>query len=429
MTENSLHNATARAGELIAARYGIFFTGANLGNLQKALLNTAKELGLPCDLCELVRLIERQEMTAAQSETLISNLTTGETFFFRDMPTLNVFRDHILKPLLDERSSGDRTLRIWSAGCCSGEEPYTIAMILTELLPDPGAWNIRIMATDLNLLFLEKAKRGIYTSWSLRDNTKEQTARYFTKRGNNFEISPAIRKMVTFLPLNLVMDADPVTASSLSRQDVIFCRNVLMYFSTEIAAGVAGRFHRSLADNGWIITSPVEVSQPVFGLFTPVVIDGLTLYRKGLPAPPQRPTEFHTVPPLPVPRKKPLKPSSSGPEVIRRQPAKPAVKDAPPISEPINAASFYTQAAMAHENNLPEAAEQALQKALYLDPSHLLSHFLMGRIAAMLGKETKSKRHYRNVKELLAVYKDEEIIPGSEGMTAGRLKEIVNSMK
>jgi chemotaxis protein methyltransferase CheR len=347
------------------------------------------------------------------------------------MPTLNVFRDLILRPLVDERRTGGKTLRIWSAGCCSGEEPYTIAMILTELLHDLPAWDIKIMATDLNPLFLEKAKRGIYTPWSFRDTTKEQTDRYFIKRGSTFEILPTIRKMVTFLPLNLVSEPGHEIANALSSQDVIFCRNVLMYFSTEMAAGVAARFHASLVDNGWFITSPVEVSQPVFGLFTPVVLDGLTMYRKcgPLQTQPQQPPAFVAFPSMPVQHKKAEKPSGNVQKIVKKQPTTPAVKTEVPAGDVINAGSYYIQAAIAQENNLPEAAEQALQKALYLDPSHLLSHFLMGRIAAMLGKEIKSKKHYRNVKELLSAYENEEILPGSEGMTAGRLKEIVNSMK
>ena len=245
MTDLSQEKITEQANILIEKKFGIFHSPENLHNLQRSLINTTKELGLHKDIGTLIHLLGRDSLTPAQEGILVSNLTVGETFFFRDMHTLNVFRDHVLTPMLDLRRSTSKSLRIWSAGCCSGEEPYTLAIMLTELLGDLDEWKIHITATDLNPKFLEKAERGVYTSWSFRNTREEIIDKYFIREKNTYELIPSIRKMVNFHHLNLALETSQDLPPHLLNQDVIFCRNVLMYFSPAQAAQVLSLIHIS----------------------------------------------------------------------------------------------------------------------------------------------------------------------------------------
>jgi chemotaxis protein methyltransferase CheR len=455
MTGPNAGNSTHLAGEVIARRYGISFSQDNLHTLDKALLNTARELGFQQDPNKLTDLVVKDELSAFQRETLIANLTIGETFFFRDVSTLAAVRAYILRPLIADRANQSKSLRIWSAGCCSGEEPYTIAIMLNELIPDISSWDIRILATDLNPRFLEKAAKAIYTSWSFRDTGKDMTDRYFIRRGKTFELIPAIRKLVTFKQFNLVSEPDTSMDHCIANQDIIFCRNVLMYFSAGQAARVAERFYRSLIETGWFVTSPVEVSLPLFSIFVPVLFDGLTIYQKNnrpqIP-PVGPPVQLASIAPksLTSPKKRaarlpeqPVKksvPAEKADTVARLSDQVKAFANAGKLiharesSEKLlkldsgNPGFHYFHATIVAEMNLFDEAEQALQKALYIDPSHLVSHLQMARIASKTGKISKCKKYYGNVKELLASYSDDQIVPDSDGMTAGRIKEFVYSM-
>lgn len=488
MTGNAHVSISERVNKFITNKFGIFHSQDNLTFLHRSLSNAARELGFHHDLEHLADLIEKNELTHEQEEILISILTVGETFFFRDMHTLNIFQDYILAPLLDTNRNPSKSLRIWSAGCCSGEEPYTLAIMLTELLVEPDGWDIKILGTDLNPLFLEKARKGIYTSWSLRNTKPEVIDRYFIRRGTTYELLPSIRKMVTFWQLNLASQPKPEIIPHLINQDAVLCRNVLMYFSGEQVSKVTKMFYDSTNENGWFVISPVETSLPFFKSYIPVGLQGITFYRKSIPPitqteqvpqksiPVQKPAVHHK--PLhgvkkylpKYPEQKPAKVAVTDPAgdaaalfikgnytsaielILKIMDAGPANQELLPMlirsyantgkleqarmwSEKqitlnkMDASSHYLHAVIMQEMDLPHEAEKALMKALYLDPDHILSHLLMGNISTRLGKHSKARKHYMNVGELLTAFKDEEILPESEGMTAGRIKELVGIMK
>ena len=200
--------------------------------------------------------------------------------FFRESVSLDALKNVILPPLIAERSKGKKVIRLWSAGCCSGEEAYTLAIMLYELLPDIASWDITIIGTDLNRNFIQKAIKGRYTQWSFRTTPIDMLNRYFKKTGAAFEVIPEIKKMVSFSYLNLIDDKYPSPSTNTEAMDIILCRNVLMYFSEEQRANVIHRFTKSLKHNGWFITSPVEVSNEVIPRLTRVIIGEAILYCK-----------------------------------------------------------------------------------------------------------------------------------------------------
>jgi chemotaxis protein methyltransferase CheR len=190
-------------------------------------------------------------------ETLLAQLTNGETYFFRNTPQFDALRQHIL-PELIQRRQAMRHLRIWSAGCATGEEPYSVAMTLTDLLPEDELWQVSILATDINPQFLARARDGLYGSWSFRETPDTMRERFFTPEQNRWRLHPRIRQMVTFTRLNLAQPCFPAILNGTYAQDLILCRNVTIYFDEATTHQLIERLHSSLLPGGWLLVGHAE---------------------------------------------------------------------------------------------------------------------------------------------------------------------------
>lgn len=218
-------------------------------------------------------------------ERLVASLTIGETHFFRNHPQVDAIQRVILPNLIDLRRR-DRRLRIWSAGCSSGEEAYSVAIALDMLLPDRDRWTIEIVGTDINDVAITKAREGLYGEWSFRGVPQSIRRRYFAAEGRRFRLDPAIRQMVTFRELNLVSDTYPSRQSNTAEMDLILCRNVLIYFRPETINAVVTRLERAVAPGGWMMAGHAESPMPIFReLFDVQELPMAVLYRKRAPQP------------------------------------------------------------------------------------------------------------------------------------------------
>ena len=267
--------------EVLATRTGLYFPLQRWLELERGLGRVAAEMGCANTESCLRRLLNAP-LAQNEIEILASHLTVGETYFFREQRQFDALEQRVLAELNVSRQQSERRIRIWSAGCCTGEEPYSIAITLDRLLPDFRGWDITILATDLNPHFLQKARRGVYHNWSFRATPSWIKDRYFTRVAENaFEIKPRIRERVTFSYLNLAEDIYPALITNTNAMDVIFCRNVLMYFKPEYARQAAQRFHASLMPEGYLIVSPVEAATLAFAPFQTVNVGGAVLFRKA----------------------------------------------------------------------------------------------------------------------------------------------------
>src|SRR5713101_3007652 len=280
MTRSIPDELISQAAELIAAQLGLHFPPARWDDLERGIGAAAREFGSR-DLQSFVRSFISSPWTKSRIEVLASHLTIGETYFFRDEKTFEILQNHILPELISSRQKTERRLRVWNAGCCTGEEPYSMAILLSRMIPDLESWNITILGTDINRRFLRKASEGIYRDWSFRSNPTWIQAKDFHRKNGLLEISPDVKKMVTLSYLNLAEDAFPSLSNNTNAMDLILCRNVLMYFSVEQARNVIGNFHRCLIDGGWLIVSPSETSHLLFSQFQTVSFPGATLYQKS----------------------------------------------------------------------------------------------------------------------------------------------------
>jgi chemotaxis protein methyltransferase CheR len=178
---------------------------------------------------------------SAEWQALAEQLTVSETFFFRNTDNFMALAEIVLPERIRAKAQ-TKQLRILSAGCSSGDEPYSLAIIVREALPDLDAWDVKIIGIDVNPAILLKATRGRYSEWSLRATPEDVRQRYFRADGADFVLAPEIQKMVGFEERNLV-DEDPLFWGA-PAYDLVFCRNVLMYFTPDTVRGVVRRISR-----------------------------------------------------------------------------------------------------------------------------------------------------------------------------------------
>ena len=469
----------SRLSDFLELQIGLHFPRERWRDLERGIAVASRESGYK-EAQAYIHWLLAAPLTRTQIEMLASHLTVGETYFFREKRSLDILEQQILPELLRARGETEKHLRIWSAGCCSGEEPYSIAMLLDRLIPDFEKWNVTILATDINPRFLRKAAQGVYGEWSFRDTPAWLRERYFTKRQDGrFEIQPRIRRMVTFSYLNLAEDASPSLVNSTNAMDVIFCRNVLMYFAQERARKVVDKLHRSLIEGGWLITSPVETSTVLFSAFTAVEFPGAFLYRRMAAGGPRTVAVRHPVPwyqgdweaaaphaPAPAAPSEPaafsVALSAFAPEVLHEAGSLQATEaegadsrehderemprhkaracanegrlaeaiewcEKAIAADKLNPAHYYLLAAICQEQGQSEAAQRSLGRALYLEPDFALAHFALGNLCLSGGRQREARRHFGNALSLLRACPADALLPESDGLSAGRLVEIIAS--
>ncbi len=217
-------------------------TGMDLAGARFPRLQTAVERVLAHQpRLDLQGVLARPEDYPAFLENLTTELTVGESFFFRNEHHFRALREHVLPEILRENAP-QREVRIWSAGCATGEEPYSLAVLLDQLLADRGSWQLSILGTDLNLSFQERARQARYRQWSFRQTDIHRDARYFSTDGEWYVLAPRVRGPVRFAYLNLVKDVYPSALTGTLGLDLILFRNVAIYFE----AGSHQGHHRAL---------------------------------------------------------------------------------------------------------------------------------------------------------------------------------------
>jgi len=217
----------------------------------------------------------------SEFKKLCELITINETCFFRDLKQLTMFKNIILPEIIKKRQEqGIKALNIWSAGCSSGEEPYTIGIILHEVLKvSIIGWNIKIYANDLSPAMLFKARKGVYNDYSLRTTPENIKQKYFIKQKDGYKIHPKVQKLVNFQLLNL---ANPKDVKKIPKSDIIFCRNVIIYFDDAVKQKVISHFYENLKDDGYLFLGYSESIHRITKLFKPQIKPGGIVYQKNM---------------------------------------------------------------------------------------------------------------------------------------------------
>jgi len=262
----------------VEAETGMDFSGNRLGRLRDAVRKVLSSSTTPTRLDRLTT-----QEHGPFLERLTAELTVGESFFFRNEFHFRALREHVIPEILRDNAD-KREIRIWSAGCATGEEPYSLAILLDQIRTadsyQHAAWTTSILGTDLNPEFLQRAREACYRMWSFRQTDIQEDRRYFSQENDWFRLLPRVRDQVRFAYLNLVKDVYPSPLTGTLGMDLIVFRNVAIYLKPEVTAAIIERFHRALRPGGWLLLGETEVTfAPTLG-FEVQRFDQATVFRK-----------------------------------------------------------------------------------------------------------------------------------------------------
>jgi chemotaxis protein methyltransferase CheR len=402
--------------DLVIERLGFAPSASEEHRLDHAL-ERLMALGGATSLDAPLAALSKQSYETPEWQLVIDALVVGETHFFRQAAWFAQIEEHILKPLIARRlQAGSKRLRLWSAACSTGEEAYTLAIIVDRLLGSHADWDVQIVGSDVNARFLGVARNAVYRAWSLREVEPELRERHFRDLGSGqFELAPAIRDMVSFRLLNL--NQPSVRGEDRDRVDIdlIVCRNMLMYFMPEQQAAASRRLVGALAADGWLAVAPAEATADAFVPLVPFNVPSAIFFCHALAATPLPSEPLQRVPAATIARAKaavsariPLADANAA--GIQRTRALVEFGDfqgARSQCEALLAADSLSYpgnvllALICDELNDVTAALEAAKHAAYLEPRSAPAHFLCGTALARLGRTLEGRRKMEITLQLL----------------------------
>ncbi|MBY0579961.1 MAG: hypothetical protein K2P57_13080 [Burkholderiales bacterium] len=372
---------------------------------------------------------------AGEWEEFARAFTSRETFFFRDHGQFDLLRLRLLPELM---ARNDRTLRLWSAGCASGEEAYSLAMLVDMLLPERSGWNILILGTDIDSEAIARARHGHYGKWSFRMVPPELRQRYFNAEsgnrseaqsaaGNQHVLDERIRSMVTFRVSNLVSEAFPAPWTELHDMDLILCRNVFIYFDRQAVSEVASKFAATLREGGYLLTAHTElIGYPVRELEPRLFAEGVAYRKHAAPCP--APIAPLFVPMQPAPLAAPAQPHGQSPfeKAVAHADrgefdlAEQACREAL-AADPLAAAPYFLLAQLAEVREDFGRAKECLNKAIYLDPCFVAAYLELAVLYERAEDVRRAGTLRRAALDIVRSMPCDAVI-AQYGVTAGELK-------
>jgi len=467
----------------VTSRCGLYFKDHDLGSLEDAIVERTKACGFDSVERYYTYLTYSSEKETEFRE-LLNLLTIKHTYFFRNEPQFKVLRERVLPEIIERKKRAPAALkpalRIWSAGCSTGEEPYSIAMAVADVIKDLDEWSVQIIATDASTSALEKSKAGIYGKSPIMLVDERHKKKYFIEQPGpggrpQYAVCDTIKKMVHFSYLNLMDKKLP------GGFDIIFCRNVVIYFELETTIKLMDRFHSSLADDGYLFIGYSESLQFISDKFRMENWKESVFYRKsreaavpggGVPSPAagtvEEVIEEISKAELEAEKKVELKRHVTPPERIesllvqimkafhlkrydealslidkaqaidnsavdtyylaaeiyanqgKLDTAKERLQAVLELNELFTPAYYLFGSIYTEEGNL-EKAEKNLKKALYLDADFALAYFSLATVYRKEGRVNEALRGYRNTLNVLLKDVPDAIIAYSGGFNSGTL--------
>ena len=425
--------------EYICQRAGLVFTDARAAEVHDAVQRALDRFGYS-SITDLYQRVRRDDVAF---EELVAELTIGETYFFRDRSQFEVLDTYVL-PQLAGRAA-QQPLRVWSAGCATGEEAYSLAIWLDHAGLSQRA---TVLGTDISRARLQQAQKARYRNWSLRGVPDDEIARYFRRVGRDFEVAARFTHAVEFAYLNLAEDVYPSLASGVWGMDIIFCRNVLIYFDEEIVRRVSRQLIAALSDDGWLLLGASDPPLHEFPECETVVTEAGLIYRRRreravrAPAPPPKtPARIDAQPVRFAPmRETPAAATAAGPAVteeaawvtrVRTLANQGHVRDALALvtqaltEHRFSAELLYLQAVLESEQGRARDALASARRAIYLDRDMVVAHILMAQVQNRLGLAVSARRSLINAQTLLENLPPDQPIRAADGEPAARLAEMV----
>ena len=263
--------------DLIYKKTGLFFEEKKIYFVKKRIAKRMEELGIVSTV-EYFQMLAFGGNREDELQKLIDLLTTNETYFFREFEQLQTFAEYCLPEVCEKKAaSNNYELKVWSAGCSTGEEAYSLSIILLEMLDRPRLWNTKISATDIDNTVLAKAEKGIYDKRSVKNVPDEYFSRYFTHYNGGFRVALPLKRSVKFYKLNLFNDEQMFSQKG---YDFIFCRNVLIYFDDLSRRKVVNHFYEALNPGGYIFLGHSESISRISSAFRIRKKNNFIVYQK-----------------------------------------------------------------------------------------------------------------------------------------------------
>ncbi len=264
--------------DFIYKQCGIFVPDSRTYLVENRLANRLKDLNLK-SYDEYYHYLQYDSGRKQEMDRLFEVITTNETSFYRNPPQIKVFHENVIMDLLDrQRKKKNKKIRVWSAGCSTGEEPYTIAVVLHEVLgSEISSWDIRITANDLSERVLISARRGLYSEYALRTMPKKLVEKYFDKEEKLYKVKPEVKRLVSFGHINL---NDRIQLKRVERSNIVFCRNVIIYFDDDMKKRVIAAYYDNLLPGGDLFIGHSESLHNISRGFKPIHHTGAIVYRK-----------------------------------------------------------------------------------------------------------------------------------------------------
>lgn len=458
-------NLLQQLSDFISDKMGIAHTQESWIELENKLTPLSEELGFD-NLETCVRWMMGTKLDTHLINLLADHLTIGETYFFRDSALFTMLQELILPSLIYEKEKTQKSLRIWCAACSTGEEPYSIAILLRQLIFNLNEWDILILGTDINPFFLQKAKLGQYKEWSFRATPQVIKNQYFQKRGPVYFLNENIKKMVTFRPLNLVSELYPSIVNNTNEMDLIICNNVFIYFQHKQIQKVTHKLFQALVNKGWLVVSAVEIPFIHHDHLKPILYKQATAFQKDSILTPKITSKqiestqsfVFSQPVKEIPYSNLLELYQQGEyqkviaqveplfineQIIEQEKNILLIKSYANLGkfdkarqlcerclkqDKLNPFYQFLHAELLQDvYQIPQAIE-ALKKALYLDPNFALASFSLGNLMLAEGNTNEAKRCFRNALKALEAHHFDEILPGSEEVSVQRLADLIKEI-
>ncbi len=436
------------------------------------------------DCASYINLLRDPLRGPRELDALIAEITIGETYFFRHREHFDALGDRILPDII-ERNRAKRSLRIWCAGSADGPEAYSIAIALSSEQQLAG-WDLTILGTDINRDSLARAREGLFEEWALRSADADLRERCFLQEGKRWRIAPKFKNLVSFQYHNLVEDPFPSLLNNLCSFDLIFCRNVMIYFGPDLMRQIVDRLYQCLVPGGWLIVGPSEPNMTCFTAFRAVNAPGVTLYQRPHTAastpdpawnfflPPLNPQahaanpQTHACPNLPsqVPTNPPAADPPSNlhsnlpshvslgaPHVNAGTVETDATRapDTPPTDllleartqadrgawpealeccnqllaqDNLNARAHFYRGLVLEQMRDHAGADLALRRAIYLDRNSVLAHYYSGLLLQSSGDPQQAARCFQNAIDLLDRAPENTTYADADNITARELKKL-----
>lgn len=439
--------------KIILEKLGITIHKHQRQDLIKIIENACQQF--KCTPDEYLQMLKCATDKSSLLDHLISRITVGETYFFRDKAQMELLYRSILPQIItNKRSENNLSLRIWSAGCSSGEEIYTVAMLLLDLIPDIKNWIIKLLGTDINPEALKKAIHGHYSEWSMRSIPSKYKSQFFKYTDKQYQCEQQILDMVSFDYLNLNEDCFPSINNGTNAQDLIICRNVFIYFENNVIDRIMQRLANSLSTNGVLM---LGASDPIIINHVDLVYDsktGILIKQSKKPVveretspirskePASTPSTYkqtHVNTKIPV-----VKPHT--PDLDDLKTIKPAALNARGVAlanlgqlkeaqslfelsirkDPVNKDTYFLYALTLAELENSGKCEEMLRKAIFLDNEFVAAHYQLGILLLKLKKPTPGLRFLKNALAISKQRNSTDAVTGYDNLTYGRLTEILD---